>query len=76
MKCAYCGHSKKWHHGSRIDDSDGTECLRPTDDGEDECGCTSFMNKADYDSVYGEHDSTCGCARCERKADPHGKGNL
>lgn len=54
MNCAYCGHAKSWHHGSRIADSDGTECLRPTDDdGDDECVCTSFMTKKEYEDIYG-----------------------
>lgn len=54
MNCAYCGHSKKWHNGSRIRDSDGTECLHPTttpDGGEDECDCTSFMTEAEYQKI-------------------------
>jgi hypothetical protein len=53
--CAYCGHSKYWHHGSRIIDSDDTECLHPTVDDEgvdDECACTSFMTKKQYDALY------------------------
>lgn len=55
--CAYCGHSRKWHHGSRIEQSDNTECEIPTvdEDGkDDECACTSFMTKKDYDAIYGQ----------------------
>ena len=53
VKCAYCGHAKHWHRGSRILDSDGTECVRPTSDRKDECACTSFMTTREYVKIYG-----------------------
>jgi hypothetical protein len=53
MKCAYCEHSKKWHYGSRILDSDNTECLHPMEP-DDECACTSFMTKKEFNEIYKE----------------------
>lgn len=57
MICAVCGHLKRWHKGSRMADSDGTECLFPTEGGTDECSCTSFMTEKQYDAVYGKEKS-------------------
>ena len=50
--------------------------------GDAECakGFVKFVNGEPVELIdcdclsSGEHDSTCGCAMCERKADPHGKG--